>query len=287
MERNVILIDFSGIAIATIVVNKVNDESMLRHMMINSIRMYRSKFKEQYGEVVLAIDSGNNWRKNYYPQYKAGRKKNREESDFDWNEAFRILSMVQEEIKENFPYYVIKIDECEADDIIGTLAANTQEFGQYEDVMIISADHDFKQLQQYPNVKQFSPLLKKPVVDDNPKINLIEKILTGDAGDGVPNVLSDDDVFVDGRRQTPLSKKKKEAFKEDLADGELLYAASWYRNYCRNETLIDLTKTPDRLKSQIIEEFNSQDPWHNKGKVFPYLINKGMKQMIESVEELI
>jgi hypothetical protein len=287
MEQIVILIDFSGIAIATIVVNKVNDEDMLRHMMINSIRMYRTKFREQYGEVVLAIDSGNNWRKNYYPQYKANRKKNREESDFDWAEAFRILNLVQDEIRDNFPYKVVKVDECEADDIIGTLSANTQEFGQYEDVMIISADHDFKQLQQYPNVKQFSPLLKKPVVDDNPKVNLIEKILTGDAGDGVPNVLSDDDVFVEGRRQTPLSKKKKETFKEDLAEGELLYAASWYRNYCRNETLIDLTKTPDRLKSQIIDAFNSQNPDANRGKVFPYLINKGMKQMIESVEELI
>lgn len=282
-----IIIDFSGIAIATIAVNKVNDENMLRHMMLNSIRMYRTKFKKDYGEVVLAIDSGNNWRRNYFPQYKANRRKGRDESDFDWGEAFRILHMVQEEIKENFPYKVIKIDECEADDIIGTIVANTQEFGQYEDVMIVSSDHDFKQLQKYPNVKQFSPLLKKAVVEDNPKINLIEKILTGDAGDGVPNVLSDDDVFVEGRRQTPLSKKKKEAFKEDLSEGELLYAASWYRNFCRNETLIDLTKTPDRLKEKILNEFNSQDPWHNKGLVFPYLINKNMKMLIESVEEFI
>ena len=282
-----ILIDFSGIAIATIAVNKVNDEGMLRHMMLNSIRMYRTKFKKDYGEVVLAIDSGNNWRRNYFPQYKANRRKGREESDFDWGEAFRILHLVQEEIKENFPYKVIKIDECEADDIIGTLVANTQEFGQYEDVMIVSSDHDFKQLQKYPNVKQFSPMMKKPVVEDNPRVNLIEKILTGDAGDGVPNVLSDDDVFVEGRRQTPLSKKKKEAIKEDLSEGELLYAASWYRNYCRNETLIDLTKTPDRLKEKILDEFNSQDPWNNKGLVFPYLINKNMKMLIESVEEFI
>lgn len=282
-----IIIDFSGIAIATIAVNKVNDENMLRHMMLNSIRMYRTKFKKDYGEVVLAIDSGNNWRRNYFPQYKANRRKGRDESDFDWGEAFRILHMVQEEIKENFPYKVIKIDECEADDIIGTIVANTQEFGQYEDVMIVSSDHDFKQLQKYPNVKQFSPLLKKAVVEDNPKINLIEKILTGDAGDGVPNILSDDDVFVEGRRQTPLSKKKKEVIKEDLSEGELLYAASWYRNFCRNETLIDLTKTPDRLKEKILNEFNSQDPWHNKGLVFPYLINKNMKMLIESVEEFI
>lgn len=282
-----ILIDFSGIAIATIAVNKVNDENMLRHMMLNSIRMYRTKFKKDYGEVVLAIDSGNNWRRNYFPQYKANRRKDRKESDFDWGEAFRILQLVQEEIKENFPYKVIKIDECEADDIIGTLVENTQEFGEYEDVMIVSSDHDFKQLQKYSNVKQFSPMMKKPVVEDNPKTNLTLKILTGDAGDGVPNVLSDDDVFVESRRQTPLSKKKKEGILEDLTDGELLYAASWYRNYCRNETLIDLTKTPDRLKEKILEEYKSQNPVENKGLVFPYLINKNMKMLIESVEEFI
>lgn len=282
-----ILIDFSGIAIATIAVNKVNDESMLRHMMLNSIRMYRTKFKKDYGEVVLAIDSGNNWRRNYFPQYKANRRKDRAESDFDWGEAFRILHLVQEEIKENFPYHVIKIDECEADDIIGTLVENTQEFGQYEDVMIVSSDHDFKQLQKYNNVKQFSPMMKKPVVEDHPKTNLTLKILTGDAGDGVPNVLSDDDVFVEGRRQTPLSKKKKEAILEDLSEGELLYAASWYRNYCRNETLIDLTQTPDRLKEKILEEYKTQDPLKNKGLVFPYLINKNMKMLIESVEEFV
>ena len=282
-----ILVDFSGIAIANIAINKVNDEGMLRHMMINSLRMYRSKFKDQYGELVLAIDAGNNWRRNYYPQYKANRKKSRKESDFDWNEAFRILDLVQTEIRQNFPYKVIKIDECEADDVIGTIVANTQEFGQYEDVMIVSSDHDFKQLQKYPNVKQFSPLLKKPVVEDNPRSNLIEKILTGDAGDGVPNVLSHDDVFVNGERQTPLSRKKKDAIIEDLAEGELLYAASWYRNYCRNKTLIDLTETPDRLKNKIISEFNSQDQWKNKGLVLPYLINNNMKMMIESIEELV
>lgn len=282
-----ILVDFSGIAIANIAINKVNDEGMLRHMMINSLRMYRSKFKDQYGELVLAIDAGNNWRRNYYPQYKANRKKSRKESDFDWNEAFRILDLVQTEIRQNFPYKVIKIDECEADDVIGTIVANTQEFGQYEDVMIISSDHDFKQLQKFPNVKQFSPLLKKPVVEDNPRSNLIEKILTGDAGDGVPNVLSHDDVFVNGERQTPLSRKKKDAIIEDLAEGELLYAASWYRNYCRNKTLIDLTETPDRLKNKIISEFNSQDQWKNKGLVLPYLINNNMKMMIESIEELV
>lgn len=283
-----IIMDFSGIAVSNIIVQKMNDESMIRHMILNSIRMYRKRYKEQYGtNIVLACDAGNNWRRQYYPQYKANRKKSRDASDFDWNKAWTILSQVRDEIKENFPYKVIHIDGCEADDIIGTLVEQTQEFGHHEDVMIVSADGDFKQLQKYNNVKQFSPLTKKEVKDDNPRLNLIDKILRGDAGDGVPNVLSHDDTFVNGDRQTPLSKKKKEAIIEDLSEGELLYAASWYRNYQRNEKLIDLTQTPQELKNQIIDEFWLTVPAGNTARVLPYLINKQCKMLIESVEEFI
>ena len=280
-----ILVDFSGIAVATIAVNKVNDEQMLRHMMLNSIRMYNKKFRDKYGQMILCCDGANNWRRGYFPQYKANRRKGREESTFDWNEAFRIMHKVKDEIKENFPYKVLHLEGCEADDIIGTMVEHTQEFGQFEEVMIVSSDKDFLQLQKFDNVRQWSHILKKEIKDDNPRLNLVDKILSGDTGDGVPNVLSHDDTFVNGERQTPLSKKKKQAIIEDLSDGELLYAASWYRNYQRNETLIDLTKTPSHLKEKIIDEF-----WitvKNEGKILPYLINNNMKMLIESAEEFV
>ena len=282
-----ILVDFSGICLATILINKENDERMIRHMTLNSLRMYNQKFKENYGQMVLACDGPNNWRKEYFPQYKGVRRKSRQESTFDWNEAFRILNSLREEIRDNFPYKVIHMDGCEADDIIGTLVENSQEFGNFEPIMIVSADGDFKQLQKYDNVSQWSPLTKKLVEESHPRQNLKLKILQGDTGDGVPNVLSDDDTLIEGRRQTPLSKKKKEAILQDLSDGELLYAASWYRNYCRNETLIDLSKTPSSLKQNIINNFMEQDPWGNKGKVFPYLVSKKMNRLIESVTEFI
>ena len=282
-----ILVAFSGICLATILINKENDERMIRHMTLNSLRMYNQKFKEDYGQMVLACDGPNNWRKEYFPQYKGVRRKSRQESTFDWNEAFRILNSLREEIRDNFPYKVIHMDQCEADDIIGTLVENSQEFGNFEPIMIVSADGDFKQLQKYNNVSQWSPLTKKLVEEGHPRQNLKLKILQGDSGDGVPNVLSDDDTLIEGRRQTPLSKKKKEAILQDLADGELLYAASWYRNYCRNETLIDLSKTPSSLKQNIINNFMEQDPWGNKGKVFPYLVSKKMNRLIESVTEFI
>ena len=280
-----ILMDFSGIAVATIAVNKVNDENMLRHMMLNSVRMYNKKFRDQYGQMIICCDGANNWRRGYFPQYKANRRKSRDDSGFDWAEAFRIMHKVKDEIKENFPYKVIHLEGCEADDIIGTMVEHTQEFGQYEEVMIVSSDKDFLQLQKYDNVRQWSHILKKEIKDPHPKLNLIDKILSGDTGDGIPNVLSGDDTFVNGERQTPLSKKKKQAIIEDLSDGELLYAASWYRNYQRNETLIDLTKTPNDLKNKIVDEF-----WitvFNEGKALPYLINNNMKQLIGSVEEFL
>ena len=282
-----IIMDYNGIAIGNIMANRLNDENMIRHMILNTIRMYKVKFQKEYGNVVIAADAPNNWRREAFPQYKAGRKKGRDESDFNWDEAFRILNAVREELKENFPYKVIRIDGCEADDIIGTLSENTAEFGNYEPVMIISADKDFAQLQRFDNVRQFSPLTKKFIDIPNPRLHLQTHIIRGDAGDGVPNVLSDDNVFVEGLRQTPVTKKKLETIMEDLADGELLYAASWYRNYQRNQTMIDLTYTPKHLKEAILNSFNEQDPWGNKGKVLPYLINKQCKMLIECVEEFI
>lgn len=292
-----IIIDYNGIALGSIVVQKELNEDMIRHMILNTIRMYRSKFHKEYGEVVIAADGPNNWRRGAFPQYKANRRKNREESTFDWGEAFRILNMVREEIRENMPYKVVHIEGCEADDVIGTLVENTNEFGNYEPVMIISADKDFAQLQRYDNVRQFSPLTKKFVVENHARLKLQEHIIRGDASDGVPNVLSNDDVFIEGLRQTPVTRKKMveilnhlESWDDDYLDfyhGELLDTASWYRNYQRNQRLIDLTFTPQHLKESILESFNSQDPWGNKGKVLPYLINKKCKLLIECIEEFI
>ena len=283
-----IIMDYSGIALASIIINKTFEESLIRHMILNSIRMYRSRYIDEYGEIVLACDGPNNWRRSAFPQYKANRKKGRDESTFDWNEAFRILHLVREEIKENFPYKVIHIDQCEADDIIGTLVDLKSDVPiNPEPIMIVSSDRDFVQLQRFPNVKQYSPILKKEVVESNPRLFLQTHIIKGDKGDGVPNILSEDNVFVEGFRQTPMSKKKIDNIIQDLDEGELLYAASWYRNYCRNKKLIDLTETPQDLRKEIINTFIGQDVWSNKFKTFNYLVAKRCNNLIESVQEFI
>jgi hypothetical protein len=282
-----ILIDYSGVSIAPIVMGqaKFNDENLLRHMILNTIRMYRQKFKA-YGEVVIVADGGGNWRKEVYPEYKFKRKENREESKIDWDEAFRIINMVLQEIKDNFPYKVIHQWGCEADDSIAEIVKWTQEFGNYEKVMIVSADKDFKQLQKFDNVHQYSPMTKKLIKVDNPRLELEEHILTGDAGDGVPNVLSDDKVFAEGRRQNILSAKKKEALMNDPQSlGEEVY-----RNYLRNKKMIDITESsamPDYIRKEIINTFESQDKSDYKKQVLNYFIKHQCRNLIEVLDEFI
>ena len=288
-----IIVDYSGIALASIIINKTFDEQLIRHMILNSLRMYRTRYKEEYGELVLAVDASNNWRKTAFPQYKASRKKTQKESTFDWGEAFRLLNKIREEIAENFPYTVIRVDGCEADDVIGTLVSmNPDHNNDYkpQKYMIVSSDRDFLQLQKFKNVRQFSPLLKKELSVDNPRVWLQTHIIKGDKGDGVPNILSDDNVFVEGFRQTPITQKKIDNIIEDLEEGELLYAASWYRNYCRNKKLIDLSETPKELRREIINNFMADKPdtrWMRRGKVFPYLVENKCNELIKSAQEFI
>ena len=279
-----IIIDYNGIAISNIVTQKLDiDENLIRHMILNSIRMYRSMFKEKYGEVVIAGDAGNNWRYKAFPQYKAARKKNRKTSTIDWNEVFRITNMVWDELGENFPYKTIKVDGCEADDIVGVLCENTQEFGQHENVMIVSADKDFAQLQKYDNISQYSPMQKKYIKVEHPRKQLLELILKGDTSDGVPNVLSGDNVFVDGERQTPLRKPIMEALMEDPSS----QGPEVLRNIQRNRKLIDLSSTPKELQEEILNQFTFQDRYDNRGKVFPFLVEKRCRRLIDDIKDFI
>lgn len=279
-----ILVDYSAIAISNVVTQKLEiEEDLIRHMILNSLRMHRVKHREKFGELVLCIDGSKNWRKDIYPQYKYKRKDARKESKMDWSEVFRIMNMVKEELKENFPYKVVEVDEVEADDIIGVLCEDTQEFGRGEDVMIISGDKDFAQLQKYNNIHQYSPITRKYIKEATPRKQLMELILKGDTADGVPNVLSGDDVFVDGERQTPLRQKKiDELINDPKALGEEVY-----RNYLRNKKLIDLSETPDHLKKKIIYNYENQDRWDNKGKVFSYLVEKRCRRLLEDVKDFI
>ena len=279
-----ILLDYSQIALSNIIVQKLNDESMIRHMILNSIRMYNKRYRDEYGQMVICADGMNTWRKDYFPYYKAKRRKNRDSSDQDWNEIFRILHLVRDEIKENLPYKVLHMEGVEADDIIASLVLQSQEFGMNEPMMIVSSDKDFIQLQKFNNARQFSPIQKKFVKDDNPRTYLFNHIMKGDTGDGIPNVLSADDTFVTDKTQSPLRKTRIAEWLENSDNLREVMDDEIYRNYQRNKKLIDLTEVPEPIQQNIINNYNEQKV-AMKMRVLNYLIKKRCNQLIEVVEE--
>ena len=252
------------------------DEGMVRHMILNSIRMYRTMFKDEYGEIVLAYDSRHYWRRDIFPQYKMNRKKGREKDNFDWDSIFGLLNSIKSEFKEILPYKFVEVYGAEADDVIATLCKNYS-----EKIMIISGDKDFIQLQKYPNVEQFSPILKKHVNGHDPNTYIKEHILKGDTSDGIPNVLSPDNTFVDGLRQRPLGRKKIENWLskdiDDLND-------EVKRNYQRNDKLINLDNVPEILEKVIMDEF-TKAPCGDRSKLLNYFIQSRLKNLTNEIGE--
>ena len=278
-----ILVDYSGIAMGALFARGGGEEEgLIRHFILNSLRMYNAKHRDEYGRMIICGDGGS-WRKNYYPEYKAGRKKSRDADGKDWDSIFNTFTKVRDEISQNLPFDVIHEYGVEADDIIATLVQETQEFGKHEPIMIISADKDFIQLHKHTNVKQYSPLTRKMVVHEDPIAYLQEHIFRGDAGDGVPNVLSDDDTFIDeDKKQTPLSKKKIATWIEGYSNLENVMPTQAYRNYQRNKKVIDLEEIPKEIKTKILDKYNSLKPTPNM-KALNYLIVNRLNNLVESV----
>jgi hypothetical protein len=254
------------------------DEGMVRHMVLNSIRMYKTKFGPDFGEFVIACDNKNYWRRQLFPYYKANRKKSQAESELDWKAIFECLGKIRAELKEFFPYRVIDVESAEADDIIGTLC---QEFGNTnEKILILSGDKDFQQLQQYINVQQYDPVRKKKIICNDPDRFLLEHIIKGDAGDGIPNILSDDNSFVIGKRQSPVTQKKLDSLAALNLEGK--YDHPNFRNYMRNKQLIDLTQIPANVRQNILESYTAQS-----GKKSPNLLNYFIANRLRNLTDSI
>ena len=281
-----ILIDYNQMIIANFMMfqkqfepSKEND--MVRHMVLNNIKMIRNRFCEKFGnDMVFCCDNKNNWRRDFFPLYKANRKKAREENkqNIDWKSLFDVIENIRNEIDENLPYKVVTLDGCEADDIIGVICKNYNS----EPILIVSSDKDFVQLQKYKNIHQWSPLTKKFLKDNKPEHQLRALILKGDRSDGVPNILSRDDVLVEGLRQKPLSKKKLESWisgnPEELFEGEVL------RNYKRNETLIDLARIPESIQINIKTRYESEQ-YTGRDRMLNYFIKHRLKELTNSIQE--
>jgi len=275
-----ILVDLNQVLISNFMVQtrgapdvKPNKE-MIRHMVVNSLRGFNVKFKNKYGNMVLCADAGNPWRRDAFPNYKYSRRKGRDDSAFDWENIFNIITEIKNEIRDNFPYAVMYIERCEADDIIATLA---KYYHQSEPIMIVSGDKDFIQLQRFTNVEQYAPIQKKFLGEDIvPEQFLMEHIIKGDRSDGIPNILSADDCFVTGEKQKPITKKRLEEFSSGQMDAETK------TNFERNKKLVDLMQIPGLLENEIINSYRNYK-FNDRSKLLTYFIENKLKSLMENI----
>lgn len=276
-----ILIDLNQVCIANILQEikqlKKIEPLLVKHMILSTLLFYRRKFRDQYGDLVICCDSKRSWRKDIFPFYKANRKSNRQKDDIDWNGIFEVINSLTDDLVKQFPYAVIRVDQAEADDIIGTLSKN---YYRDQKIMIVSSDKDFLQLQKYFNVDQYSPTQKKLLQSKDPNGYLREHIMKGDRGDGVPNFLSDDDTFVTDKRSKKILKTKLEAWKTldpiEFCDEKML------RGWKRNEQLVDLTHTPIDIKQKIVDKFDTYE-YNRRDKLLNYFIQNKLRNLIEHI----
>lgn len=265
--------------------NEIN-ENLIRHMVLTSIQYNRKKFSE-YGELIIACDDKNYWRKQYFPYYKANRKKSRDASALDWNAIFTALNNIREELKEYFPYRVIQVNSAEADDVIAALCI---EYGRDlggDPILILSGDKDFVQLQRFSNVTQYDPVRKKYIKTPSPQEYLYEHIIRGDSGDGIPNFLSEDDIFIAEGRQRRVTSKKVNEWIQQLNTGkapEEIFEQSELRNWNRNTVLIDLMKVPNEIQAEVLNQYETQKG-KGREKLFNYFIKHKLKNLTEKIGE--
>jgi hypothetical protein len=277
-----ILIDLNQVLISNLMAQtrgkaeNLPDKEMVRHMVINSLRGFNLKFKSEYGSnIVLCADAGEPWRRDIYPNYKHARRKGRVDSATDWDNIFNVITEIKHEIAENFPYVMMYIEKAEADDIIATLVKHIN-----EPIMIISGDKDFIQLQTKKNVKQYSPIQKVFVGEGlDPKKFLHEQIIKGDRSDGIPNILSPDDIFLTKEKQRPINKKRLEEW-SSVSNIPLGSETSKY--YERNKRLIDLSCIPEELERTIINTYRDYKT-PNRSKLLPYFMKHKLKSLMENI----
>jgi hypothetical protein len=282
-----ILLDLSQVMISNIMVQvgqhaDAIQPDLVRHMVINTIRALKTQFGNEYGELVIACDDRNYWRRDFFPPYKGNRKADREKSNIDWHLLFDTLNQIKQELKEHFPYRVIQIDRAEADDVIGSLCMKFgSELNNGNKILILSGDKDFVQLQVYGNISQYDPVRKKELKTSDPSLFLEQLILSGDRGDGVPNVLSPDNCIIEGVRQKPLRETK---INELLAADFSTLPEDIARNWTRNRMMIDLRSIPQPIQLAVVQEYESQAN-KPRDKIFNYFIQHRMKNLMQNIGE--
>lgn len=288
-----ILVDFNQIIIAMIHVASKDyganiTVSDIRNLVLRRMLYFKKKFGAEYGELVICCDSGASWRRDAFAYYKEGRAKSRAESPLDWKFVFQALAEIQQEIREYLPWKIVSSPKAEGDDIVAILTKYYQQneltgqiYQEPQKVLIVSTDGDFIQLQKYQNVKQYNHITNMLVKSANPTEDRIDKIIRGDRGDGIPNIMSPDDTFVSDGRQVRMTLGRYAKLRESVDTG-IWEKPEYEEGFKRNLKLIDLLESiPSEIEESVLEAYTNAPS--QKGSLHSYLIKHRLKTLMEEI----
>jgi 5'-3' exonuclease len=288
-KKNILIYDFYNMVFRNLYVAESHGKrdfltqmevfSYWRHLLMNSLMA--PIHKGDYDEIIIAYDNKNYWRNDIYPEYKAQRKKARDDSTIDFDAFFVEFDEFINEFMELYPVFKhVRVDRCEADDIIAVISKYHSGLGN--NVIIYTSDGDFKQLLKYKNITVYNPIKKKNMTSLNPDKELKIKCIMGDKGDNIfaiknrcgiktaEKILNDPNftlMMLDYYSENNENKESK------LTEEELDMA----KKYELNQNLINFDNIPVYIKNNIMKEYESLTIEKIKeGKIINWMNEKGM-----------
>ncbi len=281
-----ILCDFSILYHRTMFGSKtevIENPDYLAHLLMNGVlQNFKDYDVTRDNRLVLAIDckKHENWRYKYYEEnskdfkaytepvrqlYKGNRKK---DNELPWERIYAILEEFLDIMIRATDVQVIQHKRAEADDVV---AVGVRQYGDDEEIDIISSDSDFHQLLS-KNVKLWDPIKKKHIVIENSKNVLLEAIMTGQK--------RKDNIFpIKKGFGAKTAQKKMGELKKLLAEDKEMKMKFEF-----NKTLIDLNMLPDEIEDEIVDMFEEECFNFNHKMLVEYCHKYKLRQHMENLQ---
>lgn len=277
-----IIVDFSHMFNRSIFMNKediIENPKMIAHLLCSMLLSVSNKFgASKNNPLVLAIDSKNNWRKEYYDanktsfleyenlSYKGQRVK---DDTIDWKEIYSTMDTLISALDKYSDFQILSIDKAEADDII---AIASKEYSKTQKVFIITSDKDLKQC-IIPNlVEMYDPI--KQIFIPELDIEKFKKIhcMIGDKSDNILAI------------KPRLGEKTAEKMYSDL-DTILATNPEMKKRYTFNNFLIDFSNIPVIIESEIKKQLENKYLNFNAMNLLSEFQKLDLKQMSEKISK--
>lgn len=268
-------------------------ENIIRHVIINSCLTVKRRFHREYGDLIIALDGKKNFRYDIFQNYKAGRKKSREDDGMPWHIIFAVMDKIKEEAKVYWPWKIVWSDFAEADDVMGVLTEDVANHQfvmvgleeEPEPVLLDTRDHDMFQLHKHPNVKQWDSRERKFIKPEGKPEDWIRRfILTGCKGDGVPNVFSDINSFANGVRQKAAIASRMDPILKCKSIFDYDADPKIKERILQNHQLVCFDGMPIHVRDDIMLSWNTRTK-ASKMTMMKYLAEHRCKQLLECIDE--